>query len=359
MKTRVAVVLPYFGNGGAENMVAHLVSHLDLSRLIVQVFCIFGKPQENHLEEEVHLHGVDIVYIGKNLGFSLAATFKLYSELNKFRPDIVHTHLMACMYSAPWILLHKVKMLHTLHSIPQAENNFKIRKIVTCFLYKTKKAIPIAISYENQKLVANYYGLKREAVEVISNPVITEKYYHNENDENSITLITVGRLSKEKNQIMMIRVLAELLKGYSDIRLVIVGNGKEREYLEQEAIKLGVKENISFTGMVTDVENYLCNADIFLLSSLYEGVPLSILEAMAAGLPIVSTNVGGIKDIVTDNGILVPSEDVDKMKEAIIELIQEPELRRKFGERSLRNVTKYDIANISKQYIKLYQKYSH
>ena len=82
---------------------------------------------------------------------------------------------------------------------------------------------------------------------------------------------------------MMIRVLAEVLKEYSDVRLMIVGDGKEREYLEQEAIKLDVKENISFTGMVTDVENYLCDADIFLLSSLYEGVPLSILEAMAAG----------------------------------------------------------------------------
>ena len=101
MKIKVAVVLPYFGNGGAEHMVAQLVSHLDLSKVIVQVFCIFGKPQENHLEEEVHLHGVDIVYIGKNLGFSLAATLKLYRELNKFGPDIVHTHLMACMYSAP------------------------------------------------------------------------------------------------------------------------------------------------------------------------------------------------------------------------------------------------------------------
>lgn len=359
MKIRVAVVLPYFGNGGAENMVAHLVSHLDLSRVMVQVFCIYGKPQENHLENEVCSHGVKIVYIGKDLGFSLNAVLRLYRELSRFSPDIVHTHLMACMYTAPWISLHKVKMLHTLHSIPQAENNYKIREIITGFLYKTKKAIPVAISAENQKLIADYYKLGKESIEVIGNPVITKKYYHkNIYNKNGIVLITVGRLSKEKNQIMMIHVLAEVVKEYHNIRLIIVGDGKERGYLEQEAANLGVKKNIEFVGKVVDVENYLCNADIFLLSSLYEGVPLSILEAMAAGLPIVSTNVGGIKDIVTDNGVLVPPNDVNKMKEAIIELIQKPEFRQELGKRSLINVAKYDASNIAKEYTKLYQKYS-
>ena len=92
MKIRVAVVLPYFGNGGAENMVAHLVSHLDLSRVMVQVFCIYGKPQENHLENEVCSHGVKIVYIGKDLGFSLNAVLRLYRELSRFSPDGMYVH---------------------------------------------------------------------------------------------------------------------------------------------------------------------------------------------------------------------------------------------------------------------------
>ena len=106
------------------------------------------------------------------------------------------------------------------------------------------------------------------------------------------------------------------------------------------------------------MENYLCNADIFVMSSLYEGVPLSILEAMAAGLPVVSTDVGGIKDIVTDNGILVPSEDSLAMEEAILKLINNPSLREEKGKKSLLNVQKYDVKNIAEQYTKLYMKYS-
>ena len=94
------------------------------------------------------------------------------------------------------------------------------------------------------------------------------------------------------------------------------------------------------------------------MSSLYEGVPLSILEAMAAGLPVVSTDVGGIKDIVTDNGILVPSEDSLAMEEAILKLINNPSLREEKGKKSLLNVQKYDVKNIAEQYTKLYMKYS-
>ena len=358
MKIKVAVVLPYFGNGGAENMVAHLVSHLDLDQVNVQVFCIYGNAQKNHLEDEVRSHGVEIIYIGKGLGFSPSAVFKLYKALNKFKPDVIHTHLMACMYSAPWILLHRIKMLHTIHSIPKAENNYKIRRIVMTILYKIRKAVPVAISSENQRLIAEYYRLKIDSIEVVDNPVVTKKFYHNGYDNEYIMLVTVGRLSKEKNQGLLIQVLANLVKEYPKIKLRIIGDGKERETLRQKATDLNLQSNIEFTGNVPDVENYLCDADIFVLSSLYEGVPLSILEAMAAGLPIVSTDVGGVKDIVTDNGILVNSGDVDAMTQAILKLIRDRTLRLKYGEHSLANVKKYDIENVSKHYIDLYKKYS-
>ena len=358
MKTRVAVVLPYFGNGGAENMVAHLVAHLDLKKVDVQVFCIFGKPQENHLEKEILSQGINIVYIGKGLGFSAKAVLQLYKELNKFKPDIVHTHLMGCMYAAPWVITHKVKMLHTLHSIPQSENRYKIRKFVTTILFRTRKGIPVAISEENRELIAKYYGMKKDKIEMANNPVVTKRYYHNTKRDEDICLITVGRLSPEKNQKLLIKVINRLKNLYPTIKLIIVGDGEEKGNLELETVRYDVKENVIFTGRVVDVENYLCNADIFVMSSLYEGVPLSILEAMAAGLPVVSTDVGGIKDIVTDNGILVPSEDSLAMEEAILKLINNPSLREEIGKKSLLNVQKYDVKNIAEQYTKLYMKYS-
>lgn len=358
MRKKVAVILPYFGNGGAENMVAHLVSHINLNKVNMQVYCIFGKPLRNHLEKEVQEHGVKIIFIGKKLGFSIKAVFNLYKELNKFDPDIVHTHLMGCMYATPWVFFHKVKMLHTLHSIPEAENRNIIRRLTTKFLYKIKKAIPVAISEENKKLISEYYNLKLNSVEVVNNPVITLKYYHNENSKKVMTLITVGRLSKEKNQQMLIQAFYEVKKVKFGVRLVIVGDGVERKRLEEKVHSLELDDSVTFVGNVTDVENYLCNADIFLLSSLYEGIPLAILEAMAAKLPIIATNVGGIKDIVTNNGILVPSENIEEMKKAILKLVENPKLIKEMGLNSLLNVKKYDINNIVKNYTILYEKYS-
>lgn len=358
MKVKVAVILPYFGSGGAETMVAHLTSHFDLNRLNVQVYCIYGEPLKNHLEKEVQSHGIKIIFIGKKLGFSIKAVFKLYKELNIFKPDIVHTHLMACMYATPWVLTHNIKMLHTLHSIPQSENSYFIRKITTSFLYKIKKAVPVAISIENQKLIAEYYNMKKESIEVVNNPVITRRYYHRKMLGDTITLITVGRLSKEKNQIMMIEVFKELYKEYSNIKFMIVGDGEERKSLEKKAQEYKIDKNIIFVGRVVNVEDYLCDADIFLLSSFYEGVPLSILEAMAARLPIISTNVGGVKDIVTNNGILVQSNNIEAMKNAILKLIKNKNLRIKMGENSLMNIKKYDVENIAEEYTRLYEKFS-
>lgn len=358
MRKKVAVILPYFGNGGAENMVAHLVSHIDLNKIDVQVYCIFGKPLRNHLEKEIQEHGVKIVFIDKELGFSIKAVFTLYKELNKFDPDVVHTHLMGCMYVTPWIFFHKVKMLHTLHSIPEAENRNIIRRLITRFLYKTKKAIPIAISEENRKLISEYYNLKLENVEVINNPVIISKYHHSENDKKIRTLITVGRLSKEKNQQMLIQAFYEVKKINLEVKLVIVGDGVERKKLEEKVQNLNLNDSVTFVGNVTDVENYLCNADIFLLSSIYEGIPLAILEAMAAELPIIATNVGGIKDIVTNNGILVSSGNVEEMKKAILKLVENPKLIKEMGLNSRLNVKKYDINSVVKSYTILYEKYS-
>ena len=155
-KPRVAVVLPYFGKGGAETMVSRLVSHLNLEVVEAEVICTYGERLDNELERVITSHGVPIRYIGKKKGFSLDALFRLGKELSAFQPTVVHTHLSACAYCAPWVLTHKAKMLHTVHNTPKHEL-IRPKRMVMRLMYKLKKAVPVAISREIQSMmIADY-----------------------------------------------------------------------------------------------------------------------------------------------------------------------------------------------------------
>lgn len=355
MKPRVAIVLPYFGSGGAENMVSRLVAHLDLSKIEAEVICIYGQATHNKLEDAVISHGVPIKFIGKGKGFSVLALYRLWKELSNFKATVVHTHLSACVYCAPWVVAHRIKMLHTIHNIPTYEL-IKPKQKVMYLMYKHGKAIPIAISDEIQSLTKKYYQLS-ENVELVYNPVDVEKYSIPHKQHDGIYIINVGRLSKAKNQRLLIDAIDKIVATGRNVKLIILGEGTLRNDLETYIKKQSLEKAINLMGNVNNAEEYYAQADIFALSSQYEGLPLVILEAMAAGLPIVSTDVGGIRDIVTDNGILVESGNKDMLVEALMRIIDDEALRIKMGEISRRDVVRFDSCVIANQYIELYCKY--
>lgn len=356
MKNKVAIVLPYFALGGAETMVSRLASNINLDKIDVEVICIYGDPQNNRLENSILNSGVKIKYIGKGKGFSLSAVRRLWKELSTYHPTVVHTHLSACVYCAPWVLAHNVKMLHTIHNMPKYELITPKRKIMA-FMYKIGKAIPVAISKEIQSMMSEEYKLKNKA-ELIYNPVDVNKFYKDNDKHEDICLITAGRLSRQKNQKLLIDAIKSLCYKYQNVSLNILGDGPLRAELENYVKSNGLDNVIFFKGNVDNVEEYFSKSDIFVLSSSYEGLPLVILEAMAAQLPIISTNVGGIIDIVTDNGLLVEAENESEMVKALKKLIENKDLREKFGSNSLKNVQSYDSSVIADQYIELYMKYS-
>lgn len=357
MRTRVAIVLPYFGAGGGEHMVSRLAAHLDLSKVEAEVICIFGEPQNNELEKKILEHGVPIKYIGKGKGFSIAAIKRLNHELSEFQPDVVHTHLSACVYCAEWVLTHNVKMLHTVHNMPAFELIMP-KKVVMAAMYRCGKAIPVAISHEIQALTQSYYHLKTTP-ELVYNPVDVSRYSKLEKKKcKNFTFVNVGRLYEAKNQILLVKAFEKILEDQSDTDLFILGDGPLREELETYLKEHKLTQHIFMEGNVENVEQYLAEADAFVLSSNYEGLPLVILEAMASGLPIVSTDVGGVKDVVTDNGLLVEPHSIEKLAGAMMQIKANAEMRKDFSERSKRNVMQFDSSIIAQEYIALYEKYA-
>jgi len=274
---------------------------------------------------------------------------KLYDELNEFKPDVVHTHLSGAIYALPWVIFHNVKMIHTVHTVPKLEFPKIVQKILR-FFYVIDKAIMVTVSPENKIIASKHYSLEDNKIKMIYNPVDTAKYYKDTNPKADFVFINVGRQDVNKNQELIIKAIAELRKETSDIRLFLIGDGNQHEVLKELSKKLAVEDIVTFTKIIGNVHDYLAIADVYIQSSRYEGLPLSILEAMAARLPIISTDVGGIHDIVTNNGILIPSENLNELVIAMRKLRADTILMKKMSDNSYHNVQAFDSKVMSRKY---------
>ena len=153
----------------------------------------------------------------------------------------------------------------------------------------------------------------------------------------------VGRLSEEKRHIDLLTAFADVLKKYPSTTLMIVGDGYLRNDLERKADELGIRKKVTFAGFQENVYEYLGKMDLFVLPSRTEGSPLSILEAMAMGLPVIATNIGGIPEIVIDKvtGLLVSLKNTDELSGAIVNLLSNPAMMQQMGENGKKRVMTY------------------
>ncbi len=173
------------------------------------------------------------------------------------------------------------------------------------------------------------------------------------------TVVTFcGRLAPIKGLEHLLPAWSEAVRTFPDARLLVLGEGPSRDSLERLASRLGIADTVRFEGRVDDVPARLRSSDVFVLSSLMEGLPNSLLEAMAAGLPAVATNVGGVGDIIEDgkNGLLAGPADPGGLAERIGMLLGDAGLRRRLGEAALRTVReRFSLDATVKRYIGLYR----
>lgn len=339
-----------FGYGGAEFMLKELLLNLDQTKFDIYVFVKYSK-QETSIENELIANNINIRYFNCQKGFSIKFLYQCYTSLKKIRPSIIHTHLAIVLYFIPYILLHKCKCFHTVHSTPDKETS----KIKLALKLLNSKVILIGISETIAKMIKSYYKVKYK-VPIIYNPVNLEKFLDIpfNRDEKIVTCIIVARLVPVKNHELLLKAFRQVLKSYENIQLYIVGDGPLKQILTQYTYDLNINQKVFFYGQRDDIPHLLKTADIFILCSTYEGLPLSILEAMAAGLPIIATDVGGVGDIVKDNGILVANNNVEELSEAILDLAKNTDKRKQMEVNSLNSVNKYDSSIMTKSHEELY-----
>lgn len=176
--------------------------------------------------------------------------------------------------------------------------------------------------------------------------------------ENSIYLVSIGRLIKRKGFEYLIQALAILSEKGIDLRLILIGDGPERTALEALAAETGVSDHVLFAGRVDDKTKflYLSASDIFVLPSIHEGFGIVLLEAMSCSLPVVATNRGGQTEIIKDgrNGTLVPTADADSLARAIEAFAASEDSRKRTGKNNLEDVKQYNMSTIRDRYLELY-----
>ena len=353
---KIAIVISGLTIGGAERVAVDLAAEYK-KRGHEIFFIVIGNLQKNQLSDKLSNCNIPCVFLSQ----TSTTLFQKYLMLNKllknFSPDIVHSHLDMRL-SWLWCLLHGKKIVFTIHSQPYRVFDKKSR-LMFAFLRCFKLIKIIAVSKIIEKETVELLKLKdKTIISTIYNPVEIIPLEKKVNIKENTVIVNVGRLVKLKNQDLLIKAFAMVKRNNSNIQLYIAGDGECKNDLLQCAKTCGVTEDVILLGDISDVKSLLMKSDIFVLSSNTEALPVSIVEAMSCALPIVATNVGGVCELVTNNGILVDSNNVDMLAKAISELVADSDKRKHFGLNSYNNVKAFEVKKIAEEYINFYEAFT-
>ncbi|MFH1172804.1 MAG: glycosyltransferase family 4 protein [Nanoarchaeota archaeon] len=229
---------------------------------------------------------------------------------------------------------------------------FKLLYKLLIPLYKKVWRRADCLVVNSQKLKDLLLKSKQMKVDIIYNGADSEELKANRKSDGK-TIICISRLVKRKG----IDYLLRALKDRKDFHLIIIGDGEERQNLENLANKLGINSRTEFIGAVehNGVIKYLNKADIFVLPSFAEGMSNALLEAIANGLPVIVTDVGGSKELVKNNGVIIQPGNEEQLKDAIEKLLSNEKLRKQMSKESLEIAKKFTWQNIAKEYENLYR----
>ena len=339
---------------GAEVFLINLAKSLAKNN---EVFVVLLYDEiDTQIKNELEGSKVKIYSCHKRNSVDLSSAKKLKNIIDSINPNVIHMHLNCILsfYFAFGFKKLSFKLYLTVHSLIQKD----YRKLERCLIHKYVKRNLLSLIGISDLITKNVcLELKINRIETIYNgtelfsPIINEK-----DENNQINIVCVAAFRKEKNQSLLLSAFMNLQEHTSkNLKLFFVGEGPLLEQVKNE-VKDEFKSKVIFTGHRNDVYEYLSNSHIFCLSSVYEGNPISIIEAMSVGLPVIAPNVGGIPDVVNNgtNGLLFVPEDKKDLESKLSTMINNIDLRKIIRKNNIADSKKYSIDICSAQYIKLF-----
>lgn len=353
---KVIQIMPEFDLAGAEIMCENLV--YALKKLGQDVIVVSLYSRKTTITYRMEAAGIDIRYLDKKSGLDLSMIGKLRNIFKEEKPDVIHTHRHVKQYAIPAAVLSGVeKRIHTVHNIASKELK-KSARILARFFYKFCKTTPVALSGIVKESIVLEYGLKESAIPVVFNGIDLSKCIpkHIYENEGRFTILHIGRFAEAKNHLMLLRAFKLFHEQKPDTRLMLIGDGKKRADIETYIKENELEECVELLGLQSNVYGFLNEADMFTLPSIYEGVPMTLIEAMGTGLPIVATKVGGIPDMLTnDESALLVDVNEESITRAFLRVYEDKALRNKLGRNAKARSCEFSFEMMAKKYVDIYQ----
>jgi glycosyltransferase involved in cell wall biosynthesis len=363
MNAHIAHILSSYGMGGQERVAFDLaVSQLRAGCRVTAVS--LAPPPDGPLAAELRTAGIEVARVARpKPGVDPMLVARLAWWLRRHRVDLTHTHnRMALIYGAPAGRLAGAAVVHTKHgNNPRGGARLRLAKLsgrcVNAFVAVSPETAAFARKrneIDERKLLVINNGI--ELSRFHPEPTARERVRRELGIDAGVWLIgTVGRVAPEKNHALLLRAAAPLLGPQH--HLVVAGDGPLMDSLKALVAELQIGAFVHLLGARGDVPDVLNALDVFVMSSSTEGLPLVVLEAMATGLPVISTRVGGIPDVLDEGqtGFLVPSEDEAALRDRIAQLHADPAGTRAAGAKARSvAVTRYSGERMQRDYLELY-----
>ena len=352
----ILFIVRTMGLGGTENVVLQLCEMLSdkVNKIVV---CSSGGVHEKKLQEMGVKHYLIPDIASKNPMDMLKCCRSIKSIIDKEQITIVHSHHRMAAFYAELVAPKSVI------KVANAHNTFTDKKKLTQLAYRNAKVV--AVGEMVKKNLTEYFGIPEEQVYVIHNAVkpfdgkiVPVEILYKEHANGNVLIGNIGRLSEQKGMTYFIEAAEITARTHPEARFAIVGDGEERENLHTLTKAKGLQDKVLFLGYRSDIQNVMSQLDFVVLSSLWEGLPLTPIEAYSVGKTVIGTAVDGTPEIIRDgvDGYLVEPSNPMQLAEKMNELIEYPEKKKSMEMQAIKRYQdEFSFEILAKKYIGFYE----
>jgi glycosyltransferase involved in cell wall biosynthesis len=364
-------VIDTLDTGGAERMVADLALAQSRTRPVA-ICCL---KHRGPVAQSLAGAPVRVVELGKGEGNDYRLPFRLASLLRRERVGIVHSHDWGvfCETAVASILGGTGAFFHTAHGDFHPPGNSRAGRVKWRIRRNVERALSpaldglVAVSWDLKARIHGETGIPEREIRVIRNGARFRKPDREGSarlreslgiPSEAFLVVTVARLAPVKNLGLLLYAIRRVRESRQSARLLIVGDGPERDSLRETATRIGIADSVALPGERDDIADCLGISNLYVNCSVHEGISLAILEAFSAGLPVIATAVGGNRELIEHgrNGILVPDGDPDRLAAEIVRLMDDAPERRRLGIAGARKAeTEYSFDAMVNSYETLYR----
>ena len=362
---KILHIINRLGPGGAEKLIEDLLPLMNNTDG-VKVDLLLLTDKNNVFDKKLNKNGIQIKIVPTKKIYNPLNIYYIRKYIKKGQYDVVHVHLFPSFYWASFasklIFKNKPKFVFTEHSTHNQRREKGYLRIIEKFVYSSYDKI-ISISQQAEDNLIKWLKPKNNGrFIIIENGIDLKKFeeakpylkreINTKFDEDTKLICMVGRFSEAKDQPTLIKAMKYIP---SNVHLLLVGEGPLKEKNEQLVKQINLEERIHFLGFRDDVPRILKTVDIVVLSSHWEGLPLSAVEGMAAGKPLIGSNVPGIKEVVDNYGLLFSKGNSEELANKINQLINDPLKYSEIAEKCQLRANSYSIEKMVDEYIEQYK----